>query len=84
MTPFILEHGNTHLMTLYGFYRLPKARIVFLGMPIDNDVANTNNCAISLSGFSMSMCSSVIHNAYYILVKEFVLFTNRAARFIEF
>ena len=41
MTPFILESGNTHLITLDVFSRLQKDRIVFLGMQIDNDVANT-------------------------------------------
>lgn len=41
MTPFILESGNTHLITLDVFSRLQKDRIVFLGMEIDNDVANT-------------------------------------------
>ena len=41
MTPFILESGNSHLITLDVFSRLQKDRIVFLGMLIDDDVANT-------------------------------------------
>ena len=32
MTPFILESGNTHLVTLDVFSRLQKDRIVFLGI----------------------------------------------------
>lgn len=41
MTPFILESSNTHLVTLDVFSRLQKDRIIFLGSPINAEVANT-------------------------------------------